>query len=286
MIKHLSSEGKEIPSLASSILFVDHNNYCDVTMCDSDILKLHKELSKKIAPARPKTVWLLYKESQKANVLNFLGPVKLIQRLMIVAILSLVLFIFISSSEYINVNNIAKGIYQLNGCPLLVVLMFYSVSASLGAAFSNLFQANRYIIRNTFDPKYEVSYWIRFVLGIIAGIMLAVIIPIPENGSGQSLQISIASRPMLAMLGGFSAALVYRIVYRMVFAVESIFIGKLDEQSDVKIAGVRSTHDIEKENEKQRFINQLLSLQGQVVAGKTPEDVQEEIKKTINTIIG
>jgi hypothetical protein len=286
MVKHLSSEGKEIPTAASAILDISKKECCDFKMDSKEVLKLHKELSKKIAPAQPKTIWLLYKESQTAKWISFLGPVKLIRRLMVVAIVSLILFILISCSEMINVKNISDGIYALDDFKLFVVLSFYLTSASLGATFSGLFQANRYIVNNTFDPKYEASYWIRYVLGIIAGIMLATIIPMPEVDESGSAQLAVASRPMLAMLGGFSAALVYRILFRMVYAVESIFIGKQSDQSDVKIANMQTANEMDKDNQKQKFINELLSLKGIVTEGKTSEEVNAEIQKKINNISG
>lgn len=286
MIKHLSSYGKEIPTLASPILNFNMEDCSNINITEEEVLKLHKELSKKIAPASPKTVWLLYKESQSAGFLNFLGPVKLIRRLMLAALISLILFILISCSTEINAINISDGIYKLNGWSLFIVLSFYLVSASLGATFSSLFKANRYIINNTYDPKFEASYWIVYVLGIIAGIMLAVIIPIPNESATKSLQMTVASRPMLAMLGGFSAELVYRILFRMVFAVESLFVGKQSDQLDSKIADIQSAKEMEKENEKQQFINQLLSLQGQLNKGKTSDEINDEIQKKINEITG
>ena len=282
MVKHLSAEGKEIPGVASAILDITKEECCDFKMESKDVLKLHKELSRKIAPAQPKTIWLLYKESKKATWLNFLGPVKLIRRLMVVAITSLILFILISCSEFIDVENINKGIYNLDDWKLLFVLSFYLISASLGATFSGLFQANRYIVNNTFDPKYEASYWIRYVLGIIAGIMLATIIPMPEVNDDSSTQLAVASRPMLAMLGGFSAALVYRILFRMVYAVESIFVGKQSDQADEKIANMQAAGELEKANEKQKFVNELLSLKGIITEGKTTEEINAEIQKKIN----
>lgn len=286
MTKHLSAYGKEIPMSASSILNFNMKDCSSIDITEKEVLKLHKELSKKIAPASPKTVWLLYKESQSSRILSFLGPVKLIRRLMLVTLLSLIFFILISCSKQISAENISESIYKLNGVPLFIVLSFYLVSASLGATFSSLFKINRYIINNTYDPKFEASYWILYVLGVIAGIMLAVIIPIPNESANKSLQMAVASRPMLAMLGGFSAALVYRILFRMVFAVESLFVGKQEDQLDSKIAGIQSINEMEKENEKQKFINQLLSLQGQLTNGKTSAEINDEIQKKINDITG
>ena len=103
----------------------------------------------------------------------------------------------------------------------------------LGACFAGLFQANRYIANNTFDPKFESSYWIRIVLGLMAGIILAELIPLnllSESGtsgseSGGSSSIAALGKPVLALLGGFSAAAVYRIIARIVDALESLVRG-------------------------------------------------------------
>jgi len=287
MVKHLSADGQDIPKHAASLLRVNVNDDKQIMMDDAEVLQLHRQLSRKLAPARPKTVWLLYKEAQKAKWLNFLGPVNLIRRLMLTAIVSLFLFIGLSLSPAISVTNIEDGIYRQNGVILLIVLLFYLASASLGASFSNLFQANKYIINNTFDPKYESVYWVRFVLGIIAGILMAVVIPLPvvtDTSNAISAHMALVSRPLLAMLGGFSAALVYRILYRMVYAVESLFMGKQDEETERKISEIQSTNEIMRDNEQQKHINNLLAIQGKLTQGKTPEEMKEEIKKAIEEI--
>jgi hypothetical protein len=288
MVEHLSAEGKTIPVLASPILQYDKKNCGNMDMTDEDVLKLHNELSKKVAPARPKTILLFCKESQKKSMLNFLGPVNLVKRLMFVALTSLILFIIISLSEDINDKNIQYTIFEKSGFSLFIILSFYITSASLGAAFSNLFQANKHITNNTFDPKYENSYWIRFVLGVIAGFLLAVIIPMPEEfaADNKTTNIEIFGRPLLAMLGGFSAALVYRILFRMVYAVESVFIGKQSDVVEQKITNMKSANEMDKENERQKLVNQLLALQGQINTGKTPEEISKEIQNTISRISG
>lgn len=287
MVKHIAADGKEIPKSATLIMSSNKQNCDKLEILDKEVLKLHKELSKKIAPARPKTVWLLYKESQKAKWLNFLGPVDLIRRLMLAALVSLVLFIALSLSSEINIENIGNGIYDQHGFILFIVLSFYLASASLGASFSNLFQANQYIIDNTFDPKYESAYWIRYVLGIIAGILLAVVIPMPEVVEGDttaSAHFAVVTRPVLAMLGGFSAALVYRILNRLVFAVESIFIGQQPNAGIKKIAEMNATLDAEKAGAKQKITNELLKLKGSLITNKSKEELTSEIDKTITSL--
>lgn len=289
MVKHLSAYGKDIPLEASMILKVEVCDFESVDMSEQDVLKLHRLLSKKIAPASPKTVRLLCKESQKSNIFNFLGPVALVRRLMFTALFSLLVFILVSLTKEINISSIESGIYNQNGLSLLIVLIFYLASSSLGASFSNLFQANQYIINNTYDPKFESSYWIRYVLGIIAGIMLAVVIPVPEQVNLSDAKSGLASfadasRPLLAMLGGFSASLVYRILFRMVYAVESIFIGKQSGETDKKLADLQKSNDIEVENGRQQFVNKLLQLQAQVNQAKSTEELDEHIQKVIKEI--
>lgn len=284
MVKHLSAYGKDIPTETTSILKSEIVDLKNIEIPDQEVLKLHRSLSKRIAPASPKTVWLLCKESHKVKWLNFLGPVVLIRRLMFTALFSLICFIAISLSPQINFENIKSGIYALNGFDLLVVMSFLLTSASLGASFSNLFQANQYIVKNIFDPKYESSYWIRYVLGIIAGIMLAMVIPVPDANKVGEAHLAVASRPMLAMLGGFSASLVYRIMFRMVFAVESIFIGKQSEETERKLANLQMSNDIELENGRQKFLNKLFKLQSQINHGKSAKEIDEEVQKIISEI--
>lgn len=290
MVKHLSSYGKDIPSDSVFLLQCEATDLSSLEVSGQEILKLHRALSKKVAPASPKTIWLLCKESNKSQLLKFLGPVGLVRRLMLTALVSLLVFIITSLTKDINVTSIGESIYDQSGVQLLIVMIFYLSSASLGASFSNLFQANNYIVNNNFDPKYESSYWIRYVLGIIAGIMLAVVIPVPEevaSGDGETTiaQLADASRPLLAMLGGFSASLVYRIMFRLVYAVESIFIGKQSEETERKLANLQTANDIELENNKQQFVNKLLKLQAQVSQGKSANEIAAEVQTIISEII-
>jgi hypothetical protein len=286
MVKHLSSYGKDIPTDSVFLLQCEATDLSSLEVSGQEILKLHRSLSKKVAPASPKTIWLLCKESNKSQLLKFLGPVGLVQRLMLTALVSLLVFIVTSLTKDINITSIGESIYDQSGVQLLIVMIFYLSAASLGASFSNLFQANSYIVNNNFDPKYESSYWTRYVLGIIAGIMLAVVIPVPEEaatntGETTIAQLADASRPLLSMLGGFSASLVYRIMFRLVYAVESIFIGKQSEETERKLANLQTANDIELENNKQQFVNKLLQLKGQVNDGKSAQEIDHKLQQII-----
>ena len=82
---------------------------------------------------------------------------------------------------------------------------------------SALFTAYRYISEGTYDPKYESTYWLRFILGLMAGLLLPALIPIGGQAGDSTL-----TKPLLALLGGFSAAMLYRVLERLVNTVESL----------------------------------------------------------------
>jgi len=278
MAKHCSANGKKLP--VSTSLVMNINDLSETKeLTDDELLKLHHALSKLVFPARPKTIWLLCKESNIAWWLKFLGPVGLVRRMMLTTLVSLCCFIFVSMSSDISTKNISEGIYKLSGITLLLLMIFYLSASSMGACFSNLFLANRFIANNTYDPQFESSYWVRFVLGIIAGIMLSVIIPVPDQE-----QLAVVSRPVLAMLGGFSASLVYRILFRMVYAVESLFIGKQNEAIDQKLQHIKASNDIEIENIKQQHLNKLVRLQFVIQSDSPKNDIDAELKKIIDEL--
>ncbi len=158
------------------------------------------------------------------------------------------------------------------GLPLLINLTFFIVSAGLGASFAALFQANKYIVKGTFDPKYESSYWIRFVLGLIAGLVLSELVPIHSTDPGVSM-----GKPTIAMLGGFSAALVYRLLFRLVETVESLVRGSASEviESEQQIAQMTAKEQIS--GERVAMAAELIKLQDLLVSQDNPELVKEQL---------
>ena len=168
-----AAEGKEAPDTTTS------------TSRARALAKIHKDLAEIVAPATPRTILLLAIESAKGGFFHFLGPVPLIRRMMLAAIIALVSFIVVSMSKDVNTVSITENVFMSSGTALLKNLLFLLSAAGLGASFAGLFQANRYVAHGTFDPQYESSYWIRFVLGLMAGIMLAELIPVDPPRRGE-----------------------------------------------------------------------------------------------------
>ncbi len=285
MIKYLAAEGKTIPKSVEKILIYDVETIDESDISNDDTIMMHKQLSQKISPAKPKSILLLYNESKKERFFSFLGPVGLVRRMMFMTLFSLVLFVGISLSSYVNAESLSKGILNNSGIDLFLNLFFIISSAALGGCFSNLFQANRFIINGTYDSMYESSYWIRFLLGIISGVMLAVIIPVATQidlGEGRGLHLTI---PLLAMVGGFSASLVHRIFTRIVWAIESLFVGKQGDGGEQKIANIQILHEQEKMIDQQNYLKDLMEIKSEM-KGDTPQDeLVEKIEKLMNRMV-
>jgi hypothetical protein len=117
-------------------------------------------------------------------------------------------------------------------------------AAALGAVFYVLFTAHEYVKNRTFDPRYNSVYLIRFVLGVLAGLILASVAAAPllsQNETFRSLGPAV-----IALLGGFSTEAVYQILQRLV---------------DIMLAAVRGdVSDAAKAKTSQEAQKELLTL--------------------------
>ena len=235
----------------------------------------HYQLSKIVAPARPNTLALFVKE-EKNSFLRFLGPVALVRRMIIIAILSLAALIGLGISTYVNGDPKSFGLTTNDGISLLYNQLFLMSAASIGASFATLFQVNGYIKNATYDPMFESTYWVRFVLGLLAGTMLATLIPIESFGSPNSTTQGFG-RPLLSLLGGFSASVVFRILTRLTSAVESIFKGDVKEI----LATKETINDMKIEQQniqtKLQVVNQLKDLQNKIPQGGDSKALLDEL---------
>jgi hypothetical protein len=180
------------------------------------LLRAHAELVRIVAPATPRTI-LLVSEGRRSR-LSMLGPVRLVRQMLIAVVVLLVSFVLLAMSPDVNARS--GDPLTSSGWALLVNELFFIALGGLGAAFSALFTAYRYISDGTYDPKYESTYWLRFILGLMAGLLLPALIPIGGGADDSTL-----TKPLLALLGGFSAAMLYRVLERLVTTVESLVRG-------------------------------------------------------------
>ena len=208
----------------------------------ADIGSLHAQLSAVVAPSLPGTIYLLQKDRARKGWLSILGPLPTVRRLMLTALFFTLTFVLSSLTRHINVVTMGLDIYRMDGWVLLNVLVFLMSAAGMGATFNALFTAHSSIVNGTYDPRSESAFWSQIGLGVIAGLVISQIVPIGQDNLQlptlksdydldsiiEQLKLqgqtgSIISKPVLALVGGFSSTMVYTVLQRLVTTLESMF---------------------------------------------------------------
>lgn len=272
------------------------------------LVAVHAGLSQIVAPATPQAILLLASHGAGSSVWSFLGPVVLVRRMMLAAIASLAMFmgmaLFPEVTGDISFQNASSE-------ELLFNLMFLLAAAGLGASFAALFTVNRFIAEARYDPKFETSYWITFALGLIAGIILAQLVPIGETlglvpigetlegeAAGPAAATSLAAaqreqhtgigrlaKPTLALLGGFSSALVYRILDRLVAAVDTLVRGETREIVSAQAQAAKARLAEQGARNRLETISRLVALQQQLADGAPTESLRERISEILSDVM-
>jgi hypothetical protein len=246
-----------------------------------ELSTIHRNLAEIILPASPRTILLLASESARGGLWHFLGPVRLVRGLVIMALLCLASFIALGTSAEVNIVSMSRDILEIQGFPLLLNLLFLLTAAALGACFAALFQANRYIAQGTFDPKYESSYWIRVILGLIAGLLLSHMVPLTND---EISKFSV-TKPSLALLGGFSAAMVYRIIRRLIEAVESLVKGESRDATAMQEQTSQARLAAQSAQTRLQLAASLTNLQQQLAANASPETPRLELERIMGNLL-
>jgi hypothetical protein len=195
----------------------------------ANLLAGHAALSKIIAPATPLS---LEATAPTSGPLGSLRRPPLIMWMIIVGIVAATGFV---------VTNILLAMY---GNSFAIEKLNWCFAAGLGAVFYVLFTAHKYVKDRTFDPRYNAVYLIRFVLGVLSGLILAIVLGTSLFKSNPT--ISNLGPAVIALLGGFSTEAVYQILQRLV---------------DILLAAVRGDNsDTVKAKASQVARNELLTM--------------------------
>lgn len=255
MVAYALSSGTEIPRELVEQFKSCVKEFSDE--CCANLVDVHNKLAALVSPARPDTLSLMRAKKGRSYWSSVISQISIVRWMIIIAAISLAVFIVTSSSSTISGGAIKNVIFE----PLMKYL-YWVASAALGASFIALFQLNDFINRSTYDPKYESSYWIRFSLGILSGVILAeVFSPYMSSENAGKFQFGLA---IVAMVGGFSTTVVYRVLKRIVSSVEMIFIGDTQEQIENKVKEEKAKMEKEALVRKSELLNMLNTLKGQV----------------------
>lgn len=212
---YLSGAGRALPpELVTAMERLEANERLPLRL----LADAHAVLCEHVHPARPQALALLSRRGAFSEGGSAFTAVPITQRMMIVAVVSLFGAVLVGASPDITTDPAVGNPLTSSGVPFLVNQAYFMLTAALGAAFHAITTLNHHINDGTYDPRHDASYWTRLVLGVMSGTILSSLL---EASEGEHLEQ--VGRNVLALLGGFSAGLVHRILERLVTSVESIF---------------------------------------------------------------
>lgn len=202
-----------------------------------EILTAHSSLADLIAPATPRSVMLMHEDRLRHPLLSSFGSVPLVRMFLGIAVASMLLMLLTSLSPQVSRDNMGKTLLDNSGWSLAVCEAFLIFASLVGSAFAALFKLHRYISAGTYDERFASTYWIQLILGVIAGVVLSQVLysvfpnSVPGAKPAGNYPPTFLQQPVLALIGGFSASLVHRILDRLVLAVESVFGGEVPKSA-------------------------------------------------------
>jgi hypothetical protein len=191
----------------------------------------HGALAQIVAPATPGTVLLLADARATPPLLYALGPLPIARQMLGLAILSLFMLLGIALSTEVNAVNMSQTMLTLAGYSLLIKEAYLFSAASLGSCFQNLQRINVVISDGTYDPKFQSTYWARWAMGVISGIIISQLIYVfilHATTTGAAALPQTIGQPLVALLGGYSVDLVQGILRHTIDTLSSFFRGSRD----------------------------------------------------------
>lgn len=293
MAKYALEKGFDVPAKTiqqiEAFEVTNNEEYCqseinrnlDIT----PLIEIHQLLVRLIKPATPQTVLLIDIERQTVNAFKFLGPVALIRQFMVAAIISFLLFFGLMSSEYISAESLQKNFMEASGLDQFIQLIFLIGAAGLGASFEALYRVNKYISNGTYDPCYHISYWMRFSMGIISGLLMSVLIS-QNSLESQNLLSNGIIRPLLAILGGFSADLLYTTINKLIETFKLLINNSASNLLLAKEQEDKVNSSVQEFKNRMKLAEELMSLHQKVgLDTENSEQVKKQLNKIMNNLV-
>jgi len=277
MVQYALASGMRVPAAAAATV---EQARADGAADVAAMVKVHDQLSKLVAPATPRALLLMGPDHGGAGTWkSMMGSVALVRRVMVAAIASMVVYMAVGLSKDVNANVLT--VQNSWGITLLVNELAWLSAAAMGASFAVLMQVSGYVVKRNYDPRYEASYWIKFFLGVMSGFILVQLMPFAKlaGTSGELSQL------MLALLGGFSASAVFRILTRLVDAVESVFRGDAKEEINRRESDARSRAAEETSQVRMGLAAQVVRLQQEVSTGADPAALTARLQEILGGLV-
>lgn len=220
----LASGDTVAPDLLASLHVIDAKSEIDGDTI-KQLVVIHRMLCNAVTPATPSGIIAIQSNTHSNNSAHFLGPIPLVSHLTIITILFLCTLIGTSLSDSVNYESINHGLLSAAGLSLVLNLLFLLSCSGLGGCFSLLYKLNQFVIDANYDSKFDSTYWVRLLLGIVAGLFIVELLPKELFLNPENTTVNQFGKPALALLSGFSATMVYRVLQRLVDTIESFIKG-------------------------------------------------------------
>ncbi len=216
-------------------------------------IKVHNQLSKLILPVTAKSLIATQPGIFKHNKIMLISLSSTILSLII--LIGNLFFSEIASNIFSNANNLELVDSLLNYTSIVF-------AAILGSGVYSLYTARNYLIKRTFEPKYNSVYTLRFVLGIALGTILGLFgddlgINVNTDGADGVGVVDKLGSVVLAIVGGFSSDAVVSILKRIAETLQVVVQGSGDSMVENEIE--KATN-----NEKNKAMKLLLEIKAQV----------------------
>jgi hypothetical protein len=234
------------------------------------LTRIHAVLAGVVAPATPASIRAILPTTQ--GIWKALMGLPLLGFMSLFGVSALAGFTAVNSLPVVSQALGAAAANQLN----------YLCAAAIGASFYALFTAHRYVVAGTFDPRYNLVYWSRLFLGIIAGAILANFMGEPPATNGTGFPITQTS---VALLGGYSAEAVNRILRRLVDMLVTLVKGDVDSMLALREA--ESKAKLRETVGRARLVTaaSLLDLSRQLGARTPTKDVQARLQEIVDELL-
>lgn len=279
MCHYATANGYKVPPkvTAESLDLIDNAGDKIAKEQIEQMAELHHRLSDIVAPAKPQTLKLILDQKRRFPMLSVIGSVPIVRHIMLASLSFLAMFVVIGQLDIINTDTLHKGILETDGWVAIMVLGYLVSCAGLGACFASLYRLNTYLSQATYDSRYDSTYWASILLGVISGLFISELLASMFVESGAA-SISSLGKPALALVGGFSANMVYKVLQRVVDTIESLFKGDSSEFVERELALRRAEFNNTSRGQKMSFASALIDLEKNA-AGKSVEEIGAEIRK-------
>jgi len=170
-----------------------------------------------------------------------------------------------------------------NGLDSLILFQLQlTFSAGLGACFYALNTARKYIVARTFDNNYITHYYNRIIIGIIAGIILANIINESFFKGNETGIIKQLTPSVIALLGGYSAEAVVKILNRLVDMLTTLVEGDARNMVETREMEIKNKFEAEK---IKLNIATIIDLHNLLQTSKLDDKTKEKVQDIIDNLL-